>query len=55
MIKVIDGKHFFVVNPVRHSSAIPYSEYISFRKMFVLSRTRDIRSFYFRSCVDITN
>ena len=37
------------------SSAIPYSGYISFRKMFVLSRTRDFRSFYFRSCVDITN
>ena len=34
---------------------VPYSGYISFRKMFVLSRTRDFRSFYFRSCVDITN
>ena len=28
---------------------------ISFRKMFVLSRTRDFRLFYFCSCVDITN
>ena len=36
-------------------SALPYSRYISFRKMFVLSRTRDFRLFYFRSCVDITN
>ena len=29
--------------------SVPYSGYISFRKMFVLSRTRDFRSFYFCS------